>query len=199
MIEASRIDHASHANDRVAYLHDVLEDDRLLEYVKQRIDEHPDTATLSVADHETGGLTLPDGWDPRPLSASSHPAEYIQTQLDDYERADFSGFIAGQLPSYGLGKANETTINSLAASEDFEFDLVNVTNAETGLHFSTGGNTAVDVILYAYAHGKMGDDLRRYLVGNHDNIEIPRPIEKCLRLDIDEVTKQLREDVSWLV
>jgi alkaline phosphatase len=45
----------------------------------------------------------------------------------------------------------------------------------------------------------MGDDLRRDLVGNHENIEIPRFIEKYLRLDIDEVTRQLREDVSWLV
>ena len=198
MIEASRIDHALHANDPVAHLHDVLEYDRLLEYVKQWIDEHPDTAMLSVADHETGGLTLPDGWDPRPLSGASHSAEYIQAQLDDYEGEDLSGFIADQLPSYGLGEANETTISSLAASEDFDFDLVNVMNAETGLHFSTGGHTAVDVILYAYAHGKMGDDLRRDLVGNHENIEIPRFIEKYLRLDIDEVTKQLREDISWL-
>jgi alkaline phosphatase len=198
MIEASRIDHALHANDPVAHLHDVLEYDRLLEFVKQWIDQHPDTAMLSVADHETGGLTMPDGWDPRPLSGASHSAEYIQAQLDDYEGEDLSTFIAGQLPSYGLGDANETTINSLAASEDFDLDLVNVMNAETGLHFSTGGHTSVDVILYAYAHGKMGDELRRDLAGNHENIAIPRFIEKYLRLDIDEVTRKLREDVSWL-
>lgn len=198
MIEASRIDHALHANDPVAHLHDVLEYNRLLEFVKLWIDQHPDTAMISVADHETGGLTMPDGWDPRPLSGSSHSAEHIQAQLDDYQGDDISGFIADQLLSYGLQNTNETVIGSLAGSEDFDLDLVNLMNAETGLHFSTGGHTSVDVILYAYAHGKMGDELRKDLAGNHDNIEIPRFIEKYLKLDIDEVTEQLREDVTWL-
>lgn len=198
MIEASRIDHALHANDPVAHLHDVLEYNRLLKFIKQWIDQHPDTAMISVADHETGGLTLPDGWDPRPLSGASHSAEYIQAQLDDYEGDDLSSFIADQLSVYGLPNANETVITSLAGSEDFDLDLVNLMNAETGLHFSTGGHTSVDVILYAYAHGKMGDELKKDLAGNHDNTEIPRFIEKYLRLDIDEVTEQLREDISWL-
>ena len=199
MIEASRIDHALHASDPVAHLHDVLEYQHLIEFVKGWIDEHPDTAMISVADHETGGLTLPDGWDPRALSAASHSAEYIQAEIDAYEGNDPSGFFAQQLESYGLGDIiNATTAASLAVSEDFEFDLVNLMNEETGLHFSTGGHTAVDVVLYAYAQGKMGDELRRDLAGNHDNTEIPRFIEKYLRLDMDEVTRQLREDLGWL-
>jgi len=200
MIEASRIDHALHANDPVAHLHDVLEYQHLVEFVKDWIDQHPDTAMISVADHETGGLTLPDGWDPRPLSAASHSAAYIQAQIDAYAGNDTSAFFARQLASYGLGGEilNATTAASLAASEDFEADLVNVMNEETGLHFSTGGHTAVDVVLYAYAHGKMGEELRRDLAGNHDNTEIPRFIERYLRLDMDAVTRELREDLGWL-
>lgn len=198
MIEASRIDHALHANDPAAHLHDVLEYNRLLEFVTGWIDDHPDTALISVADHETGGLTLADGWDPRPLSNATHSAEYIQAQLDDYDGDDLNAFIAQQLQSYGLRDANATTVNALVESDDFEQDLVGLMNVETGLQFSTGGHTAVDVILYAYAKGKMGDELRKELAGNHDNTEVPRFIEKYLRLDMDEVTRQLREDVSWL-
>jgi alkaline phosphatase len=199
MIEASRIDHALHANDPVAHLHDVLEYQHLIEFVKGWIDQHPDTAMISVADHETGGLTLPAGWDPRPLSAASHSAEFIQAQIDAYGGDDKAGFFAQQLESYGLGGiVNATTAAPLAQSEDFELDLVNLMNDETDLHFSTGGHTAVDVVLYAYAHGKMGDELRRDLAGSHDNTEIPRFIERYLRLDMDEVTRRLREDLSWL-
>lgn len=103
------------------------------------------------------------------------------------------------MESYGLGGiVNATTAASLADSEDFALDLVNLMNEETGMHFSTDGHTAVDVVLYAYAHGKMGDELRKDLAGNHDNTEIPRLIEKYLRLDMDEVTRELREDLSWL-
>lgn len=199
MIEASRIDHALHANDPVAHLHDVLEYDHLIQYVKEWIDQHPDTAMISVADHECGGLTLPAGWDPRPLSAASHSAEFIQAQIDAYEGDEKAGFFAQRLESYGLGGiVNATTAASLADSEDFALDLVNLMNEETGMHFSTDGHTAVDVVLYAYAHGKMGDELRKDLAGNHDNTEIPRLIEKYLRLDMDEVTRELREDLSWL-
>jgi alkaline phosphatase len=200
MIEASRIDHALHANDPVAHLHDVLEYNHLIEFVKDWIDQHPDTAMISVADHECGGLTLPAGWDPRPLSAASHSAEFIQAQVDAYEEGgDKASFFAEQFESYGLGSViNAITAASLVESEDFELDLVNLMNEETGMHFSTDGHTAVDVVLYAYAHGNMGDQLRRDLAGNHDNTEIPRLIEKYLRLDMDEVTRRLREDMSWL-
>lgn len=200
MIEASRVDHALHASDPVAHLHDVLEYQRLLEYVKEWIDAHPDTAMISVADHETGGLTLPAGWDPRPLSAASHSAEFIQAQVDSYTGDDKPAFIAQRLETYGLGSdiLNATTAASLALSKNFELDLVNLMNEETGLHFSTGGHTAVDVVLYSYASGEMGEQLRRDLAGSHDNTEIPRFIERYLRLDLNGVTGRLREAEGWL-
>ena len=48
MIEASRIDHASHVHDSVAHLGDVREYNKIIKFVKEWIDEHPDTAMISV-------------------------------------------------------------------------------------------------------------------------------------------------------
>jgi alkaline phosphatase len=198
MIEASRIDHASHAHDGAAHLHDVLAYNRVIEFVKSWIDEHTDTALISVADHETGGLTLPSGWDPRPLANATHSVEYLQAELEDYSGDEAPGFVADQLLAYGIQDANETLVDSLVDSNSYSGDVADLLNAETGLAWSTGGHTGVDVTLYAYAHGEMGKELVRDLAGSHDNTELPRLIEKYLGLDMDEITRQLREDVSWL-
>ncbi|KAM0719342.1 hypothetical protein Q7P37_005247 [Cladosporium fusiforme] len=198
MIEASRIDHSSHAHDGVAHIHDVLEYNRVVEFVKGWIDSHPDTAMIAVADHETGGLTLPSRYDPRPLAKANHSAEYLYNEFEDYTGNDLPSLVSDHLLAYGIEGANETVISDLAESTDYDQNLVDLLNAETGIAWSTGGHTAVDVTLYAYAAGEMGEELVRDLSGNHDNIELPRFIEKYLGLDMDEVTRQLREDLSWL-
>lgn len=197
MIEASRIDHSSHANDPAAHLHDVLEYNRVVDFVKNWIDSHTDTAMIAVADHETGGLTLPSGYDPRPLAGANHSAEYLYSEFSDYTGNDLTSLVSDQLEAYGIKDANETVINDLTESSDYEQTLVDLLSAEAGLAWSTGGHTAVDVTLYAYAAGEKGEELVKSLSGNHDNTDLPRFIEKYLGLDMDEVTRKLREDVSW--
>lgn len=199
MIEASRIDHASHANDPAAHLHDVIEYHNVMEFVKNWIDSHPDTAMISVADHETGGLTLPSRYDPRPLAGANHSTEYLYNEFNDYTGNDLASLVSDQLLAYGIQDANETLINSLAESSNYEQTLADLLSAEAGIQWSTGGHTAVDVVLYAYAAGEMGEELVRSLSGGHDNTDLPKFIESYLGLDVAEVTRQLREDVSWLV
>ena len=58
MIEASRIDHAGHANDPVGHLHGTLIYNEVMKHVREWIDKHPNTMMMSAADHECGGLTL---------------------------------------------------------------------------------------------------------------------------------------------
>ena len=57
MIEASRIDHAGHANDAAAHVHDMLMFQKTLEYVHSFI-KNKNVLVVSTSDHETGGLTL---------------------------------------------------------------------------------------------------------------------------------------------
>lgn len=65
MIEGSRIDHAGHANDPAAQVHEVLAYDAAMSAVLQFFDDD-DTPGLMVAtsDHETGGLALAKRMEP---------------------------------------------------------------------------------------------------------------------------------------
>ena len=59
MIEGSRIDHAGHANDPAAQVHEVQSYNRamaaVLDFIKQ---EETPTLMISTSDHETGGLAV---------------------------------------------------------------------------------------------------------------------------------------------
>lgn len=193
MIEASRVDHASHANDLNAHLWDVIEYNNVIDVVTKWIDEHPDTAMISVADHETGGITLPGGWDPRPLKEASHSIEYLSELWDEYEGDDRRAYLVDEiLPGYGLSDATDEEIDAIL--EDFSGSLSKLMSDRTGILWSTGGHTSVDVTLYAYAAGWMGKQLKNDLAGAFDNTELPKYLEKALRVNIDEVTEQLREN-----
>ncbi|KAF9734436.1 alkaline phosphatase [Paraphaeosphaeria minitans] len=63
---------------------------------------------------------------------------------------------------------------------------------KAGVNWSTGGHTATDVTLHGYAAGKKWREFKGDMTGHHDNIELPRYIEKVLKLDMDATTAKLR-------
>lgn len=58
LIEGARVDMAAHLNDPVAHLHDILQYNEAVKIAKHYVDSHPGTVLISVADHETGGLSV---------------------------------------------------------------------------------------------------------------------------------------------
>lgn len=58
MIEGARIDHAGHANDAAASLHDQLAFDDALGAVVEWIDKNPDTLLIVTTDHGCGGIQM---------------------------------------------------------------------------------------------------------------------------------------------
>ena len=59
MIEGSRIDHAGHANDPAAQVHEVLAYDKAFSTVVDFLDKSADDGMLiATSDHETGGLAV---------------------------------------------------------------------------------------------------------------------------------------------
>lgn len=208
MVESSRIDHAGHGHDDAASLHDVLEYVRTVEYVKNWIDEHPDTAMIAVADHETGGLTIPSGFDPRPLVNVTHSAEYLSASMLENADGDNATFISEQvLPQYGLSNHTDEELDDLVAtlplldenSYAFSNALGDLLANRTGAAWSTGGHTAGDVILLAYAAGEMGNQMKLDLAGAHANTDLPKYIAQSLDVDVDEVTRQLQAlGTDWI-
>ncbi|KAH7363356.1 repressible alkaline phosphatase [Plectosphaerella cucumerina] len=199
MIESSRIDHASHDNDPVSHLHDVLEFNKVADVVMRWIDEHPDTVFLAVGDHETGGITLPSGYNPLPIGKAKHSASYLSSLWSRYSGSDRRGYLVNEiLPAYGITDASTSEIDRLLAGS-FTSNLVGLQNARTNIKWSTGGHSAVDTILYGYGAGEMGDQIKVQYAGSWDNTQIPRLIEKALGVDIDEITKLLRANgTDWI-
>ncbi|EOA84241.1 hypothetical protein ACJQWK_01198 [Exserohilum turcicum] len=200
MIEASRIDHSSHAHDAVAHLHDVLEFNKVTEIVMKWIDEHPDTAFLAVADHETGGITIPSGYDPLVLQPGKHSAEYLSDVWSKYNGTDSRAFLVSDiLPAYGLAAVSDPEIETLLAAENFAQALSDLLNARAKLEWSTGGHTGVDTTLYGYAAGEMGDRLVLDMAGGWDNTDMPKYLAKALGVDMDKVTELLNaQGTAWI-
>lgn len=57
-VEGGRVDHAGHANDPAAILHEYLEYDECIPIALDYINAHPDTMLIVTTDHGTGGCQL---------------------------------------------------------------------------------------------------------------------------------------------
>ena len=92
LIEGSRIDMASHSNDPVGHVHDVLAYNDAFHVVRKFI-ERVGGVVISTSDHETGGLSVgrqidssyPEYvWYPEVLANASHSTEYLGYQIEKY-------------------------------------------------------------------------------------------------------------------
>lgn len=192
MIEASRIDHAGHANDAAAHVLDSIMYNDVLAFVQEWIEEHPDTLLMSAADHECGGLTT-NGFDPTPLMEVQHSFEYLETLWESYNGTDKRGyFISTILPAAGLADATDTQIDVLLSASSPWAQMKVMIADKAGVNWSTGGHTATDVTLHGYAAGEKWREFKGDMAGNHDNTELPKYIEKVLKLNMDETTAKLR-------
>ncbi|KAK9367211.1 alkaline-phosphatase-like protein [Lipomyces kononenkoae] len=199
-IEASRIDHGSHAHDPIAHLHDILEFNRAMLAVKRWIGDHEDTALLAAADHECGGLTLgvPDyAWYPYVLTQAEHSAKYYAAVYEDILGFNYSAALKESsivdrvFGGYGIYNVSLTEMARLAITTSPAVFLGELLSARAGINWSTLGHTAVDVTLFG--HGVNTDRF----VGNYDNTEVCHFMTDQLGFDLGKATKLLQSDKSF--
>ncbi|KAG6623326.1 Alkaline phosphatase [Phytophthora cinnamomi] len=124
MIEGSRVDHAGHSNDPGTMAKEAIAFDETVAVVLNHVEQSPNTAMLSAADHGTGGLTLgrgpayPYAWYPTELQLQNMSTEAMQEQLE--------GVLEGGDCAAG---ANETCKTALLTSSKMLF--ANYTNVTT--------------------------------------------------------------------
>ena len=165
-VEGGRVDHAGHANDPAAILHEQLEFDTCIPIALDYIEQHPDTLLIVTTDHGTGGCQL-DG-----LGESyneSGPAlerinqfkrsfEWLEKRLRKSGSFDAETFTmaTGIVPSSDQIKMMEDAIRdprikylSSAIAQIFESELTSLT--ATG--WSSNNHTAENVELLAFGPG----------------------------------------------
>eukprot|EP00121_Abeoforma_whisleri_P014136 Awhi_evm1s13037 len=61
-VEASLIDNAGHLNDATTAWQEILNYEKVWEYLTKFVDENPNTVLVATSDHETGGMTIGSRW-----------------------------------------------------------------------------------------------------------------------------------------
>ncbi|EFY88380.1 hypothetical protein J3459_011340 [Metarhizium acridum] len=204
MIEASRIDHAGHANDVAAHVHDIAMYYQVMSFLKKYVAENPDTQLLSAADHETGGLTLASGYNPAMLQRANHTSEYLERAFSLYRGPDRATYLKDViLPQYGLLSASEKDVKKYLGilKRDGVSDMGAAIRSDfaksVGVKWATDGHSAVDVPLYGFTGAdKSYTQMKAYLGPHADNTQLARYIEQALGINLDKATEALRE--NWV-
>ncbi|TLD30072.1 alkaline phosphatase [Venturia nashicola] len=204
MIEGSRIDHAGHANDPAAQVHEVLAYDDAFASVLEFLDKDSTPGIMvSTSDHETGGLaaarqlhaTYPEYlWYPQVIGAVNASAERLGVEYFHY-RQDNPGLKTKKWVKHtlsnklGISDASEEEISLLVDHPElapYTFADIVSRRAQTG--WSTHGHSAADVNIYA-SSAKGAEAL----VGNHENTEVGQFLADYLELDVKAITDELKE------
>jgi alkaline phosphatase len=193
VVEGARIDGAAHDNDPAAVGREVLAYDRALAAALAFARREPGTLLVASADHETGGL----GLGLRIGGESAHdmaPESLLTERTSVWRMADsvLAGAdpvaVAGQGTGLrGLTAQEQAELRAAAGSRDRMIGTVgDLASRRSGVGWSTGWHTAVDVGLYAWGPG------RERFIGLHENTDVARLIAELLGLDLDAETARLR-------
>lgn len=211
MIEGSRIDHAGHANDPAAQVHEVLAYDKamaaVLDFIKH---EETPTVMVSTSDHETGGLATAKQlhpiyprylWFPGVLANASRSASNASHEYHAHLREtsasseDMKAYLTS-LTSKALGvhDCSQEELNMLVDKPEiapYTFADMISRRAQTG--WSTHGHSGADVNIYS-----SDPKAAAALVGNHENTEVGEFLRSYLGLDdeVEKVTKKLKEHMQ---
>ncbi|MBQ4279912.1 MAG: alkaline phosphatase [Rikenellaceae bacterium] len=90
MVEGSQIDFEAHANNAPGIAAEVIDFDRAVGVAQRFADENPGTLVVICADHETGGMTLPDG-------------NFAEKRFDARFTSDYHTGVFVPLYAYGTG------------------------------------------------------------------------------------------------
>lgn len=210
MVEASRIDHAGHDNDASAHLFDTIAFDEAVETALAHAKAEGNTLVVSVADHETGGLSLGrdiDGegiyaWEPEALDrvTASHGVildslAQAVTQVPAPEEGHdpvVEEVMAPVLEHFtGITDLTDSEVTRLREEARspyaLNFVLSDIIGRRAIVGWTTRGHTAVDVHLHAFGPG-----YTRF-TGNHDNTYVGATLADLLGLDLDALTATLRD------
>ncbi|KAF2653481.1 alkaline phosphatase-like protein [Lophiostoma macrostomum CBS 122681] len=210
MVEGSRIDHAGHHNDPAAQVHEVLAYDKAFTSVLDFLEnDETEGVLVGTSDHETGGLstarqlhaTYPDYvWYPGALSNVSHSAEHLDYEYKKYlasnpSSADKESFVRDIISSgLGIKDFSDDEVSKLLKEPNTAlYQYADMVSRRSQTGWSSHGHSAADVNIYS-----SDPKAALALVGNHENTEVGDFLRDYLGVDVESVTKELREKGTGL-
>lgn len=150
-IEGGRIDHASHAHDSLSAIDEVIGFDKGLKTAIDFYNKHPkDTIIIFTADHETGGLSLGDGFiNVNNLSGQKYSYETLiriidkSKNYDDFIKTTGLTFLSKDLYNKAFSD------NVISYFDDIIQNYLNKYNSSAGIKWSTFGHTINNVPIFS--------------------------------------------------
>lgn len=198
-VEASKVDWASHANDPIGVVSDVLAWDEAVEIAVNFAKKNPGTLVLAFSDHGNGGMSL---------GSKKTDTSYDKLPLDDLviplKKAQLTGegveFVLGEDRSeqnirkivseyFGVTDLSKEEIRSIQKSKTGEMNYVlgPIISNRSVIGWTTNGHTGEDLFLYAYGPGKY--------TGTIDNTDLAMIQEKSLGLNLSQVDALLYQEI----
>ena len=194
LVEEEATDDAGHANDSAAMMAAARSYEHALKVALDYAEANPGTLVISVADHETGGVTLELGPTRTPAIYEGFTASYAEILValqatagsfpDDADpglvldavNATLLALTGGSVALTGAELASILDATGPAAYAA----LADLLNARGGLDYSTTGHTAADVVLSAWGSGA---DLRGGVI---ENSAVAGWLAEAMGLSFDE-------------
>lgn len=198
MVEGARIDHAGHANDAAAALHDVLEYDRAFAEAIEFARADGQTLVVSVADHDTGGLALHQGrWESRADDEDTWFLNRVTGSLDaivdrleaDGEPAEVLAEMAGlvDISDDEIAAVNDALERGRRAARRTIAPMI---NSRANLAWTTTSHTGVDVTVHAFGPGA------ERFQGIQPLANVGQHIAELIAVDLEAQSRVLREALT---
>ncbi|KAL9649174.1 hypothetical protein ABK040_004195 [Willaertia magna] len=202
MIEGSRIDHCGHDNDISCMYQEILHYNEVINFVMNFAKEDKNTLVISVADHETGGLTLGKMINleseyiynteyVRKITKSSEfmTSEILKNINNDLNNLSFD-IVNNILLKYGVLNLTLEEYNLIKNFDNLMYGINEVINNRVRVGFTTRAHTGIDINVYGYG------DASVLFRGNQENIEVGQKVANLMGFDLESITRLVRESLQ---
>lgn len=199
MVEGSKIDWASHANDPVGVTTDVLAFDAAVKSALDFAKKDGNTVVIVAADHGNGGLTIGNSdtsktYDKLPLSTFIAPLKKASLTGEGLEAKlakDKSNIKEVMSEYFGINDLTEEEIKSISEAKPttLNYTVGPIISKRAFLGWTTNGHTGEEVVLYMY------HPFNQRLTGVIQNSDIGKYMSDVLNLNLKESTDLLFNNI----
>lgn len=204
-VEGSKIDWASHANDPVGVVSDVLAFDDAVNVALEYARKDGDTLVMAFADHGNGGMTIGNS-----TTNSTYSKLSLDQALGPIRKATLTGeglqrVLSGSKDEakikevlskyYGINDLKDTELEDIKKGIENKYDLSYIIgpiiSSRSAVGWTTTGHSGEDLTLYAYGPCKPA--------GLIENTDIAKTVASAFGFDLNYINGRLYQRADLLL
>ena len=196
LVEGSKVDWASHANDPIGIISDTLAYDDAVKVALDFAKKDGNTVVISVTDHGNGGMTIgnkatDNTYDKQPLEVFIEPLKKASRTGEGVEKLfneDMSNITEIMSQYYGIDDLTDEEIKAIKNTEagSMNYTVGPIISKRANIGWTTNGHTGEDVPLYIYAPENCNK-----LSGVVENTDIASYMADLFGIKLADITSKL--------